>query len=972
MNPLAGGIALALGATAITPVMAQDADDEGMMEEVVITGVRRSLTESMNVKRDSEGVVDAIIAEDIGKFPDTNLAEAMQRITGVSIDRSSGSLGAQGEGQKVTVRGIGPDFNLVLLNGRQMPTSTLFGTAITSGRSFDFSNIASEAVRAVEVYKTSMSNIPTGGIGATINIATARPLEIGERQMSFGAKGVWDTSEQGGNTVTPEFSGIYSDVFADGTFGITVSAVYQKRNFGYNQASTSSGWIPDAYLADWQSLPAPGSEAAGNFENLPAEGELYSLPQNLLYNQIDAERKRFNGQVVMQWAPTEDLTFTLDYTTSELKVQQQGNDLSFWFIQCGGCLSGSFTDGPAASPLTWIENGAGRDFNTGASKAAWKTTLDSIGFNTEWIARDGLGFNLDYHHSESKSKSDSPFGVNSTLGIPGFYAIQVGADYTEKFPVLTADLEGGQIDPSRHQFSGAAFRNSLSKMKIDQLDLSGYFDINDTQSLDFGVNLIKTKNRTAYVDNQYPEWAGIGTPDDIPDDLFTIRDVRSLFDDLPGSNNPNLFNQMFEYDYDTMAALREQVTGQTSAALDDFNTDLKTREKTTAAYLQWSNNFDIGDMNSNLRVGMRYEKTKVKSSALVPIPNYIDWVAANEYFIDFGDADFSEERGDYNNWLPNLDFNIAVREDIVLRASYSKTIGRQAWDDIQGGTTLNPLVRKNRGNATSGDPGLDPLESTNWDFSAEWYYAAGSYVSAGYFHKKVKNYVSVTQVEGTPYGIPHPGNGLWYDECNAATGSVDDQNAIRDCIFQTYGDSEFVDVDAGTIQGVSGQDPAAIFLIQVPFNSETAKVKGWEFAVQHLFGDSGFGVSANYTIVDSNIGYDDTSINDQFAILGLSDTANLVAFYDKNGWIARAAWNWRDEFLSGTVDGNGIANPVYTDKYSQLDAIVSYTFNNGITLFAEGFNLTDEYSNSFSRNENQVQYITQQGPRYGIGVRWTY
>jgi len=250
-----------LGATAISPVVAQDADEEGMMEEVIITGVRRSLTESMNVKRDSEGVVDAIIAEDIGKFPDTNLAEAMQRITGVSIDRSSGSLGAQGEGQKVTVRGIGPDFNLVLLNGRQMPTSTLFGTNITSGRSFDFSNIASESVRAVEVYKTSMSNIPTGGLGATINIATARPLELGDQQMSFGAKAVTDTSQQGSSDWTPELSGIYSNVFADGTFGITVTAVYQKRKFGYNQAATSSGWI--------RTTPTPGC-CSGRWSRRPA------------------------------------------------------------------------------------------------------------------------------------------------------------------------------------------------------------------------------------------------------------------------------------------------------------------------------------------------------------------------------------------------------------------------------------------------------------------------------------------------------------------------------------------------------------------------------------------------------------------------------------------------------------------------------------------------------------------------------
>ncbi|HEY5624863.1 MAG TPA: TonB-dependent receptor, partial [Dehalococcoidia bacterium] len=132
------------------------------------------------------------------------------------------------------------------------------------------------------------------------------------------------------------------------------------------------------------------------------------------------------------------------------------------------------------------------------------------------------------------------------------------------------------------------------------------------------------------------------------------------------------------------------------------------------------------------------------------------------------------------------------------------------------------------------------------------------------------------------------------------------------------------------------------------------------------------GVSANYTMVDSDIAYVDGSTDDQFAILGLSDSANLVAFYDKNDWIVRLAWNWRDEFLSGTADGNGIPNPVYTEEYHQLDAIVSYTFDNGITVFAEGFNLTDEYLRQHSRRTEQVEYMTKQGPRFGLGVRWNF
>ena len=162
------GVAMALGATVATPVAAQQDD---VIEEVVVTGIRGSLTSSMNTKRDAGGVVDAITAEDIGKFPDTNLAESLQRITGVSIDRS------RGEGSKVTVRGFGPDFNLVTLNGRQMPTHS----ELT--RSFDFADLASEAISGVEVYKTSNATLPTGGIGSTINIKTTRPLQLNDRVL---------------------------------------------------------------------------------------------------------------------------------------------------------------------------------------------------------------------------------------------------------------------------------------------------------------------------------------------------------------------------------------------------------------------------------------------------------------------------------------------------------------------------------------------------------------------------------------------------------------------------------------------------------------------------------------------------------------------------------------------------------------------------------------------------------------------
>src|SRR5450830_403001 len=154
---------------------------------VVVTGIRASMQSTLNMKRNADGIVDGIVADDIGKFPDTNLAESLQRISGVSIDRN------RGEGQKVTVRGLGPDFNLVLLNGRQMPTTDL---SDLSGRSFDFSNLASEAISQLQVYKTGRADSPTGGIGATINVMTARPFDNPGMHSSIGVKAVDDTSNE--------------------------------------------------------------------------------------------------------------------------------------------------------------------------------------------------------------------------------------------------------------------------------------------------------------------------------------------------------------------------------------------------------------------------------------------------------------------------------------------------------------------------------------------------------------------------------------------------------------------------------------------------------------------------------------------------------------------------------------------------------------------------------------------------------
>src|SRR5258706_2422182 len=283
----------------------------GPVDDIVVTGIRASLRQSLDIKRDSQGVVDAISAEDIGKFPDTNLAESLQRITGVSIDRSNG------EGSTVTVRGFGPEFNLVTLNGRQMPTSTLGdGGSAPSTRSFDFANLASEGISAVEVYKTGRASVESGGIGSTINIRTPRPLDRPGMRGSLSVKGVLDTSRNEGNPITPEVSGIFSDTLADGRIGILLTGAYQKRKASVNQANV--GWR-DGYLGtenNWGSLAQPGDPRYANITNRPGANDVYQVPQSASYDLNDIDRERINGQLVLQFRPVDSLTATLDYTYS--------------------------------------------------------------------------------------------------------------------------------------------------------------------------------------------------------------------------------------------------------------------------------------------------------------------------------------------------------------------------------------------------------------------------------------------------------------------------------------------------------------------------------------------------------------------------------------------------------------------------------------------------------------------------------
>ncbi len=951
------------------------------IETVVVSGIRRSLDSSLTLKRNTHGVVDGIVAEDIGKFPDTNLAESMQRISGVSIDRSNG------EGSKVTVRGVGPDFNLVLLNGRQMPASSIADTAASNSRAFDFANLAAESIAALEVYKTSRASTPTGGIGATINIKTARPLDNRETVASIGVKAVYDESNKNlpdllqGDKVTPEVSGIYSTTFGDGRFGIALSGSFQRRDSGYNQAGVPNGWRPQrGNETGYGTIPQAGQPGSENIVNRPGATDVYSLPQNLNYSMNGISRERTNGQLTFQFAPTKAITATLDFTGSQNKIHTKRNDLSAWFNF--GPSSSAWTSGPVAGPTYYSEtiNPANADLAMGGAEFGVKNKNQSTGFNLAWKATDKLSLAFDAHHSTATSGADSPYGTNAVIGTASFNRGTTSVDFTKDLPILIID--GTNADASRQLVTGSSFRNSYMKSGVDQQQITGSWTLDEASKLDFGVGATKVKNRSAYGYVQNDTWGGATSAADYPDQVWIPQALRPYFSNIGGSSDPRLFNQFFVWDFQTVRDLAAKADGNPAKFLapSEFSTDRRTQEKSQSAFLQYSRDWELG-VPMSATVGMRYETTKVKSTALVPISTGITWGSNNELTVLKGDPGFTTLDGKYSYWLPSLDWDAELTDRVKLRASYGQTIGRPGWGDIQGGQTLDQLARVSGGTGAQGNPALKPLKSKNIDFSLEFYYAKSSYLSAGFFRKNIANYIGNSITTATPFSLHTPIGGKLYNEAVGTGGCAQDLTCIRNYILNTYnGRNGVVKTgvdDNGNAKGtIAGQpdDPIATFQITSPSNQRSNSLSGYELNLQHYFGNSGFGMAANYTHVKSGLKYDGTSFAEQYALPGLSDSANLVGFYENDKVSVRVAYNWRDKFLTALNDGNslGRSSPVYTEAYGQMDVSLGYKFSERLSLQAEVINLTDEIQRLHGRTKEEVVAVTQTGRRYMLGLRYKF
>jgi TonB-dependent receptor len=963
---------------------------------VTVTGIRASMQSTLNLKRNSDGIVDGIVADDIGKFPDTNLAEAVQRISGVSIDRSNG------EGQRVTVRGVGPDLNMVLLNGRNMPTSNIDNRG---SRAFDFSNLASEAVSQIQVYKSSRSDTPSGGIGATLNIMTGRPLDLGN-QTSVGGKIDYDRSNNNipgllkGANLTPEVSALISRKFGqDDMFGVSLSASYQKRNSGFANAQT-----PNGFNGPFAANDASGTlSGAHGVQNLAA-GQLYDTPQNLSYTLGGTQRKRTNAQLTLQFRPTKDWTNTLDYTYAQNKQHFLQNSLNVWMNQKDKVTGVNFLNGPVQTAGSYSESYAGspQDFDMVSEDSGTKTTLKSIGFNSQFRVNSGLKFSLDVHHSTSESGSDSPFGTANDLSGVSFGRVANSIDYTKEMPVLNMTYA-----PQPWQVSGSWFDDAHLKQTIDQIQLGGSLKIGESSNLSFGGAHIKTKFGSEYNHVAANAWTGVVAPSQranagqfFNQANYHPEDYRRYFSKLGGSDDPSLFPFMQVLDFQKVRQdlinftttnnanvnhadqAAPFVASQFSPSLVNPQEARALQEKTNSLYTQFNTEWDTA-MPIHTGFGVRYEKTKVDTQYNIRPPVLANWATQNEIEITNATSSVPQQQAsDYHYWLPTADFDIDLLSNVKFRASWGMSIGRPNWDLIQGGMTLSPPANVRGLNGSQGNPALKPVKSSNLDLSTEWYYSKTSFVSIGYYNKDLSGYAGTTIQNVPSTTLKTPVGSPAYLAAVSSCGGTS-TFCVRNYIFKNYnGQPGVISSGIGADGNYTGQITSDIagavpmpLLLSTTVNANKSNLKGVELNWTHMF-DNGFGFQSNYTYVKSGLHYNNaapSAVNgsSQFAMVGMANSANLVGIYENDKTSVRLAYNWRGEFLNNLAAA-GQAQPGYTEAYGQLDLSVGYNLTKNLSLSLEGINITNSTQRQHGRTSNEIISAQVTGPRYMVGARYKF
>ncbi|HTG38156.1 TonB-dependent receptor [Sphingomonas sp.] len=964
---LTGGASLAAIALA-APAMAQTTDvettapaerdavpsaDASATQDIIVTGIRGSLQRNLDIKRTSPGVVDVISAEDIGKFPDSNVAASLQRLPGVSINRS----GSRGEPQGITVRGFAGDFNETLIDGRRLATSS-------GGRSVDFTTVGSDFVGQLAVLKTPDVTLSSNSIGATVNISYPKPFDkMGDRVAITASGSYQDESE----SLVPTLGALFSKTFAGDTMGILASAIYTRRDTQTNRVFVS-GWqgglFAPCQLAGSTATACAPNAASTDPTQVPSEIGWYG--QQYGADQRYTKDERIDGRLAFQWQASDALLLTVDNNYSRQTINSDAYGFGVWFNQ--GDLRNVERD-ENGTTIDFTQAGTPSDFTSNTTSQLRET--NQVGVNLKWNPTDRWNFELDGAYSLSKQNPDDRIGdENGNIGYGGTLGTTLGmrveGDSRNAFPVLTAFGPNGDgsrfIDPAILGSHVTVRSNQRNRDEIKQVRFTGGWD-GDQIKLKAGgqytEDRFQLENRNTFVNNFWQAYAGYGTPSGrttgvpIPQSLISGQintgswipgfsgalpspllayDARSYQTYLESFGNPYAqnvpgFNYPDPAGSDGLLGYR----GTLDLALDPGSVQ-DIREKTWALYARADFTADLGAMPFRLNAGLRYENTDITSSGLGRVPVSITGSTADPTLLTlaFSDVQAVSTDSNYDYFLPSVDAKLELTENLHIRADASRTLTRPTLG------TLTPVLNVGAGQrvgaltATGGNPTLQPYLSWNYDAAIEWYYARNSYAVANFFLKDVSNFV----VAGTS------------------------QQTINDVIDPTTGQ-------------------AAVFTVAQNVNGPSAVVRGVELALQHVFGDTGFGFQANATFVETNRPYDPSDLSlSGFAVTGLANSANFVGFYDKNGFQIRGAVNWRDEYLLqfGQAQNNSRfgAEPTFVNEALQVDLSSSWDFTPNTSVFVEALNVFNETQSTRGRFSNQLLEVSAYGRRFTGGFRFRF
>jgi TonB-dependent receptor len=903
--------------------------------EIVVTGIRASQRAALELKRNAPVIVDAITATDVGKFPDTNIADALQRVTGVSIDRSNG------EGRFITVRGFGPQYNEVLVNGRTMATDNI-------GREFSFDILSASLISRAEVYKTSQPSLQEGGIGATVNIVTAHPLDAKTGlHVAAQAGGIYDFLS---TKATPDAGGIATWKNEAGTFGVEASVNYTKRK-SFDDSVTTDGWSQVApnsnTVAIINGTPNSVGLTPANISYLNAGGtqNLY-IPQNVNARRgmIDQSRLTANGTV--QWKPTDRLLVTVDGIWSRFVQNNTINYFAGFFtppyfsdvaFDKNGTLTHFTRPGTgfaANNPLVAADPRFSNQQNDNVTTLQNRTSKSyQFGGNLKWEATDRLKLEGDISRSHATQDYFNPFTVvgSNPVGAPQFSLVEGQTLPSYINPSSTTDPSVLRTHYSN--ITGHTYRDVLTEGRLQgEYDL----DLGILKNIQFGGYYShRDKSDDEYSTPSGNDCAYCGYVVPIDPSLVSVYNLKNY---LPKASGGAVPAQFFQFDplavqaFESLpATLAQRSAGQKANAPTD--TFLNTGGY--GEILFPGRGFDVkeqvwaGYFNTNwkgphwaLNVGVRVSVTDTTSTGFdQPLTSIQQNVGDSNLKFTYGPVTQVSVKNHYVNALPSANLKVDATDKLVLRGAVSETITRPTLSNL--GTNNSYGGRVTQALSSGGNPLLTPFKSWNFDGSAEWYLSSNTSFSGDVFHKRFSGFISNQTVIVPRAGLDAQGNAVTYN-----------------------------------------------FYDTRPRNGNKGTVTGFELAAQHSFGGtgllSGSGIGANYTHVSSNQKI--VSPGDCRDIEGLSkDSYNVSGFYEKYGIHARIAYNWRAKFLAVCQGLQG--QPQNTAAYGQVDFNLAYDVTPHFQVYVEGVNITDSYYHQYSVYTNRFISEENFGRRILFGVR---